>query len=188
MKKISQRSLVIALASVALFILVACSSDNPKMEACRTDYETALTQGTCIMQIALEKETERSALKICDQIDNGVEDTCIRNVAVKFNDKPLCFENENEIETYVCLSNLAEKNQDTSICKEITRKKDEDFCYRKVAVATLDASVCDNIVDNDEFKQICLESVKYSDEFKESQSTSSDPAATESQGQAESAQ
>lgn len=161
MKKFLRFLYIPGLLILTAIILVACSKDKPRIEACNTDYETALTQGTCIMQIALEKESEKAALKVCDKINNGVKDTCIRNIAVKFDDKPLCFLNENEIETYICLSNLAEKNQDVSICKEIGRKKDEDFCYRKVAVAKRDESLCENITGNDEFKQLCAESVDF---------------------------
>lgn len=161
MKKFLRFLYIPGLLILTAIILAACSKDKPRIEACNTDYETALTQGTCIMQIALEKESEEAALKVCDKINNGVKDTCIRNIAVKFEDKKLCFSNENEIETYICLSNLAEKQKDVAICSEIARKKDEDFCYRKVAVATLDADVCENIVGSDEFKALCKESVDY---------------------------
>lgn len=177
MKKILRFPSISGLLALTAVILIGCNNDKPKIEACNTDYETALTQGTCIMQIALEKESEGAALKVCNKIGNGVKDTCLRNVAVKFDDKELCFSNENEIETYICLSNLAEKQKDVSICAEISREKDEDFCYRKVAVATLDASVCENIVENDEFKALCKESVDFAAEFQASEN--SGPSAPE---------
>lgn len=161
MKKFSTSIYILPLIIITTLILSACGTDSARIEACNTDYQSALTKGTCVMQIALEKETEKSALKTCDKIENGVRNTCIRNIAVKFVDKDLCFDNENEIETYICLSNLAEKNKDSEICPEIARKKDEDFCYRKVAVAALDDTICEQIVEDEEFKQTCIESVEY---------------------------
>ncbi|MDP4008549.1 MAG: hypothetical protein Q8P68_05155 [Candidatus Peregrinibacteria bacterium] len=161
MKKYSMSVYILPLIIVTTLILSACGTDNARIEACNTDYQSALTQGSCVMQIALEKETEKSALKTCDKIENGVRNTCIRNVAVKFDHKDLCFDNENEIETYICLSNLAEKNKDAEICSEIARSKDKEFCFRKVAVASLDNSICEQITENEEFKQTCIESVEY---------------------------
>ena len=99
-----KRIYLLAIITIGVLALASCSQDNKRVKTCNTDYETALTSGTCIMQIALEKESEGAALKVCDKIDNGVKDTCRRNVAVRFSDKALCFENENEIETYICLS------------------------------------------------------------------------------------
>ena len=115
----------------------------------------------------MEQPTQKEALSICDQIDSGVKNTCYRNVAVMTEDKELCFENDNEIETYICLTNLAGKLEDSSICPEIARKKDEEFCYREVAVESVYASHCEKITDNPEFKETCIGSVEFAKQFEE---------------------
>jgi|GEM_PF-5251058 len=163
MKKLTKFTPIVALITIITLALTGCgpSEEELRIMSCVDDNDTALTKGGCIMDIALEKETEEEALVVCDQILNGVRNTCERNVAVKFENKDLCFENDNEIETYICLANLAEKQKDPSLCPAIARKKDEEFCYRKVAVATLDESHCENIVENEEFRTTCIESVEF---------------------------
>ena len=95
-----KRIFISLLAILIIFVVSGCgnSSDNSRISDCMTTYETVLDQGTCVNYIALEKDTEAKALKICNKIDSGVRNTCYRNIAIKFENKPLCFENENEIE------------------------------------------------------------------------------------------
>ena len=174
MKNLFRFTSIISIFIVALFILAGCNGDGERITSCVEDNETAITKGTCVMNIALEKDTESEALEICDQIQNGVQNTCIRNIAVKFENKELCFDNENEIETYICLANLAEKQMDPVICTEIARKKDEEFCYRKVAITTLNESNCERITDNESFKATCIESVEYARTFHEKNKEAAD--------------
>lgn len=156
-----KRIFTFLILTLPLVFLIGCGNpDTARIADCNLK-ETVVDQGMCINAIAMEKDTEKAALGVCDQIDSGVKHSCYRNAAVKFENKPLCFENENEIETYICLANLAEKLKDPSICPEITRKKDEEFCYRKVAVATLDESHCDQITENPSYRVTCIGSVEY---------------------------
>ena len=148
----------------SLLILACTSQDQVRVQECLVNYDNAIDQGMCIQGIALEKTTEGAALGICDEINSGVKHTCYRNIAVKFENKPLCFENENEIETYICLANLAERLKDATICPEIARKKDEEFCYRQVAVATLDETHCEKIIDESPYKKVCIGSVEFAKE------------------------
>ncbi len=174
----------LTLISLFLLSLSGCGPSDPRIAECYEENDSVLSKGTCVMYLALEEEKESAALKVCDEIDSGVRNTCIRNVAVKFENRPLCFENENEIETYICLSNLAEKQKDVDICKEITRKKDEYLCYRQVAVAKRDSAICENVVNNDDFKETCIESVDFVVELEE-EIAAEEAAASETEEAAE---
>ena len=155
------RFIFIFLAGIFTILLAACNSRNDQEISTCKDVENLVDRGMCIQEIALTQESENAALGVCEKIDSGVRNTCTRNVAVKFDNKPLCFDNPNEVETYICLTNLAEKKKDRKICEEIARPSDQNLCYRKVAVATLDEAVCENVTEDESFKQNCKDAVTY---------------------------
>lgn len=124
-------------------------------------YTKAVDIGMCINDIALEQDSKRTSLSICDRIPNGVKHACRRNVAVKFDDKDLCFENENPIEIPICLTDIASIRKSVGICDEITESKSRNMCIRQVAATVADQAMCDRITDDEAMKTYCIETVQF---------------------------
>ena len=147
---------------IATLVLTSCGvskTDRAGIDECYATHDDARTLGLCITAIALEKESKSESLEICDEIDNGVLHTCRREVAMKFQDKPLCYDNENEVETRICLMYLGEILNDTAICDEIEGKVEFNECYRLISQKRKDVSLCDNLM-GEAAQETCRSSVE----------------------------